>query len=170
METVLSVYYAIFYSHLSYGCSVWSLTTKFNLDKINILQKKCIRIINFAPFNSHTLKLFANNKLIKLENIITSTSLKLVFDFKINILPLELMSLFQQAREIRNHGTRGALNDALFVPRIVSTNYGIRSLKYSAPLIWNEFSRSYPVVCHFKHSRGLLSFLKNHFISMYNNI
>ena len=169
-ETILSVYYAIFYSHLSYGCSVWSLTTNYNLDKINILQNKCIRIINFAPFNSHTIKLFANNKLLKLEDIITSTLLKLVFEFKNITLPLELMSLFQHAKDIHNYGTRRALNDALFVPRIVSTNHGIRSLKYSAPLIWNEFSRSYPDICHFKHSRGLLSFLKNHFISMYNNI
>ena len=26
-ETLLSVYYAIFYSHMTYGCLVWSLTT-----------------------------------------------------------------------------------------------------------------------------------------------
>ena len=26
-ETVLQVYYAIFYSHLTYGCNVWGLTS-----------------------------------------------------------------------------------------------------------------------------------------------
>ena len=164
-ETLLLVYYAIFYSHLSYGCSVWSLTTKYNLDKINIIQKKCIRIINFEPFNSHTIKLFANNKIIKFEDIITSTLLKLVFEFKTNSLPLELMSLFQHAKEIHNYGTRRALNDDLFVPRIASTKHGLRSLKYSAPLTWNEFSRSNHELGHLKHLRGLLSYLKNHFLS-----
>ena len=168
-ETLLSVYYAIFYSHLSYGCSLWSLTTNYNLDKINIIQKKCIRIINFEPFNSHTIKLFAKNKLLKFEDIITSTLLKLILEFKTNTLPTELMSLFQHANEIHNYGTRRALNDALFVPMIASTNHGLRSLKYSAPFIWNKFVRSYPEIGRFKHSRGLLSFLKNHFISMYNN-
>ena len=38
-SAVLSVYHAIFYSHMIYGSSVWSLTTKSNLDLINILQK-----------------------------------------------------------------------------------------------------------------------------------
>ena len=31
-SAVLSVYHAIFYSHMMYGSSVWSLTTKSNLD------------------------------------------------------------------------------------------------------------------------------------------
>ena len=38
-ETLLSVYYAIFYSHMTYGCLVWSLTTAKNIDIITILQK-----------------------------------------------------------------------------------------------------------------------------------
>ena len=40
IETCLLVYYAIFYSHLIYGCNVWGLTTEENLKKIEILQKK----------------------------------------------------------------------------------------------------------------------------------
>ena len=35
-----SVYYALFYSHMTYGSLVWSLTTQKNLDSIFILQKK----------------------------------------------------------------------------------------------------------------------------------
>ena len=38
-STLISVYYAIFYSHLNYSILVWSLT-KSNLDKIDKLQKK----------------------------------------------------------------------------------------------------------------------------------
>ena len=57
-ETLLSVYYAIFYSHMAYGCLVWSLTTTKNIDSITILQKKCLHILNFAPINSHTNYLF----------------------------------------------------------------------------------------------------------------
>ena len=53
-ETLLFVYYAIFYSHMTYGCLVWSLTTTKNIDSITILQKKSLRILNFAPINSHT--------------------------------------------------------------------------------------------------------------------
>ena len=39
-KTMLSVYYALFYSHMTYGGLVWSLTTQRNLDSIFMLQKK----------------------------------------------------------------------------------------------------------------------------------
>ena len=44
INTFLHVYYAIFYSHLIYGCSLWGLTTDENLNNIELLQKKCLRI------------------------------------------------------------------------------------------------------------------------------
>ena len=42
IETCLQVYYAIFYSHLTYGCNIWGLTTEENLNKIEILQKNVL--------------------------------------------------------------------------------------------------------------------------------
>ena len=48
-QTILSVYYSIFYSHLTYACQVWALTSQRNIDIINLLQKKSMRIINFTP-------------------------------------------------------------------------------------------------------------------------
>ena len=64
-QTLISVYYEIFYSHMSYGSLMWSLTTQNNLDSIFRLQKKCIRIINFASFNQHTNSLFSADAIIK---------------------------------------------------------------------------------------------------------
>ena len=49
-STMISVYYAIFYSDLNHESLVWSLTTQFNLEIINKSQKKCIRIMNFSGF------------------------------------------------------------------------------------------------------------------------
>ena len=93
-SAVLSVYYALFYSHMVYACSVWSLTSKGNLDRITILQKKCVRLMNFSQYNSHTPPLFIKDKLITFPDIITSNKLKLAFDFKSNTLPEDLCILF----------------------------------------------------------------------------
>ena len=41
-ETLLSVYYAIFYSHTTYGCLVWSFTSSETMDSITVLQKKML--------------------------------------------------------------------------------------------------------------------------------
>ena len=47
-----SIYFAIFDSYLSYCCLVWA--QNFNtIQRIVILQKKTIRIINFQPRNFH---------------------------------------------------------------------------------------------------------------------
>ena len=45
-ETLLSVYYAIFY--MTYGCLVRSLTTIKNIDSITKLQKKVLRNFKFC--------------------------------------------------------------------------------------------------------------------------
>ena len=143
-SSILSVYYAIFYSHIVYGCPVWSLTSKGNIDTINILQKKCVRLMNFAPYNSHTITLFADNEILKLEDIITANKLKLGFDFKTNSLPEDLLNMFQFSCDVHKHKTRSVANDGLFVPSVKSTTYGINTLKYSVPVTWNSFSMLNP--------------------------
>ena len=77
LEICLQVYYAIFYSHLTYGCNIWGLTREENLNKIEVLQKKCLRIMTFSDFNSHT---------IKVRDIIKLNELKLVYEFYKNAL------------------------------------------------------------------------------------
>ena len=57
VSTLISVYYSIFYSHLIYGCPVWSLTSNKNIDTIRILRKKCLHV-TFSEFNGHTLYSF----------------------------------------------------------------------------------------------------------------
>ena len=52
-----SIYFAIFDSYLSYCCLVWTQTCS-TIQRIVILQKKAIRIINFQPRNSHTSHIF----------------------------------------------------------------------------------------------------------------
>ena len=47
LDVCLQIYYALFYSDLSYGCGIWGLTTKSNIDIINNVQNRCIRIITF---------------------------------------------------------------------------------------------------------------------------
>ena len=46
-EIVRSAYFAIFHSHLNYVCIAWGLT-RFPQQKVSVLQKKALRIMNFA--------------------------------------------------------------------------------------------------------------------------
>ena len=139
LNVCLQVYYAIFYSFLIYGCNVWGLTTKENIEKIEVLQKKCVRILTFSPFNSHTHNIFKDLGILKVRDVIEMHQLKLVFDFFNCSLPSDLMTLFTPASDV--HPTQvlnSSLNSHLYIPRINTTTYGNKSLKYHCANLWNK--------------------------------
>ena len=140
IETCIQVYYAIFYSHLIYGCSIWGLTTEENLNKIEILQKKCLRIMSFSDFNSHTNPLFIELKLLKVRDIIKLHQLKLVYDFVNKTIPTDLQNLFALSKNI--HTTNLQLNSArkslLHIPSIKTFTYGNKSIKFHCAELWNN--------------------------------
>ena len=65
-KTCISVYFSLFYSFILYGSLAWKFTSKTNLDRIFILQKKCLRIITFYFCKDHSNPLFKDLKLHKL--------------------------------------------------------------------------------------------------------
>ena len=128
-----------FYSFLIYGCNVWGLTKEENIEKIEVLQKKCVRILTFSPFNSHTHDIFKDLGILKVRDVIEMHQLKLVFDFFNCSLPSDLMTLFTRASDV--HPTQvlnSSLNSHLYVPRINTTTYGNKSLKYHCANLWNK--------------------------------
>ena len=126
-------------SHMICGCLVWSLTTTKNMDSIIVLQKNCLRILNFAPINSHINFLFLSDKLIKFTDVVKMEQLKLVFQFKHNMLPTDLLNLFELNSVVSSHCTRNVSKEGMFIPRIYTISFGIKSFRYSAPLLWNNF-------------------------------
>ena len=59
--------------------------------------------------------------------------------------------------------------DGFFVPMINSTSYGINTLRYSIPVIWNDFSNLNDQLSNIKTPLQLKTFLKKHFISQYKS-
>ena len=179
IETRLQVYYAIFYSHLTYGCNIWGLTTEENLNKIELLQKKCIRIMTFSDFNSHTTPLFIDLKLLKIRDIIKFQQLKLVYEFCKDALPDDLQNLFKFSSDV--HSTNLTLNSAykklLHIPNIKTVTYGNKSIKYHCAVLWNIiFKNGITIDKHRNHNvtfdmirnvNHLKRTLKKHFLFNY---
>ena len=72
-EILRSTYFAILHSHLNNVCIAWRLT-RYPQQQVSILQKKALRIMNFAPFNTHTTPLFKNCSILKFADIISIES------------------------------------------------------------------------------------------------
>ena len=137
LETCLQVYYAMFYSHLIYGCNIWGLTSEETLNKIEVLQKKCLRIITFSDFNSHTNPLFKNLKLLKVKDLIKLHQLKLVSEFYEQIIPTDLFT-FSSDMHTTNLVLKSARKNLLYIPAIKTTTYGYRSMKFYRAKLWND--------------------------------
>ena len=181
-DICLQVYYSIFYSHLIYGCNVWGLATDDNIEKIVILQKKCIRILTFSAFNSHTSDLFKELKILKVKDIIKMNQLKIVFDFTNNVLPSDLMPLFTYARDVHpNHELNSSDNNLLYIPEVQTSTYGIKSIKYHCAKLWNDFFKkgsiqvknnneknSHISLSKIKSKQNFNNALKRHFIYHYS--
>ena len=64
-QILSSVYYTIFHSNLFFIYLVWG-QAKYSLSRTNLLQKRTIRILDFALYRDHTCPLFRRDKVVKL--------------------------------------------------------------------------------------------------------
>ena len=70
MKTLGNIYYAIFDSHVTYSCIAWAQNIN-TVNRLIILQKKALRIMNFKYQLFHSSPLFSENNISKFIDKIT---------------------------------------------------------------------------------------------------
>ena len=139
VATIKSIYYAIFHSHLSYVCTAWvqNLNSKH---RINLLQKKAIRIISFASFDAHTIPIFAKLNIIKCPDLIYFCNC-----LSINIFWVSLLQFFSNIFVLRSNtheqNTRSTSHGLLTKPSCSTSKYSINAFAASAIKSWNFFQK-----------------------------
>ena len=58
------------------------------------------------------------------------------------MLPTDLLNLLELNSAVSSYCKRNVSKEGMFIPRIYTTSFGIQSLRYSAPLLWNNFLKS----------------------------
>ena len=53
-RSLMSLYFSLVHSYLSYGTFVWGNANETHLNKIRVLQKKVVRIIANVEYNNHS--------------------------------------------------------------------------------------------------------------------
>ena len=99
-----SVYFAIFDSYLSYCCLVWAQNCS-TIQRIVILQKKAIRIINFQPRNCHTSHLFKQSSILKFQDKICLENILFISKSLSNLSPSVFNTWFSFSSDQHNHET-----------------------------------------------------------------
>ena len=128
LTTCLSIYYSIFYSHLLHGCLAWSYTKEISIDRVNQLQKRCIRILTFSDFNTHAIDLSAKLKLLKVQDVFTLNKLIFMFNYIKGCIPVEHKRIFTFNYDINSYITPSS---EVFVVLIGNaTRFGINILSF----------------------------------------
>ena len=146
-KTLVNIYYALFNSHLHYGCQLWGLSDNTISKPIFILQKKALRLITFNNLQCPSSPLFSDLEILKVFDLVKCLNISFVHKFLNNRLPSDLLEFFQfnqlEAKGEGNQGTRGAKLRLLFVPTYNTITFGIKSFSKIAITQWNCLQRAY---------------------------
>jgi len=169
-KTLLSIYHAIFQSHLIYACKVWGQSFS-KLKRLIILQKKAVRLINFAPKNSHTNPLFHQSKMLKINDFIKVENCLFISKSMNKLLPEIFLNWFHLVIDTHNHVTRNAIQGHLNLPSYRTNIYDRHSFIISSINSWNYFQRSFPDKPLWEYKIGnLKNLLSKMLIDSYKNI
>ena len=73
--------------------------------KIFILQIRCMRLVTFLEFQKHTTPTFKNLKILKLQDIIKFNTLKLIYLYYKDQLPLKIKDIFTTNESVNPYNT-----------------------------------------------------------------
>ena len=137
-DTIRSLYFTLFSSHINYCCQVWGQNGSYILNKILSLQRCALRIINFKPFRSDVTHLFHSLNIPSFPNLVRIANLLFVFDSLTHNLPPSIDKYFTLSQEIHSYHTRNAKNGKLVLPAFKCVKYGKYSIKYQCANEWNR--------------------------------
>ena len=137
-----TIYYSLFNSHLIYACQTWGQSKTELFNKIQKLQDKALRIINFIPNTASVSEIYKTSKILKLSDYISLQNTLLAKNRFEKQLSQPLLNLFKKPTEQHNHSTRSASKNFAFVEEANSKSYGIDSIRYQGIFIWNKLQNN----------------------------
>ena len=147
IDSLVTLYNTLIKPYFSYCITLWGNTYKTHLKKLEILQKKIVRILSFSDYNAHTSPLFRRLNLMTLNEMYKYFSGIHIYKCINHLLPQLFWDEFMLSKTLRNAHN---LQSIFHTKKICGT-----SLHYSGPKIWNEFP------AHIKCAKSVNSFKYN---------
>ena len=144
VTTLRNIYFGIFSSLLTYGSQIWGQFCNKHICRLQRIQNKALRIINFANFRDPSTPLYHKSEILKISDHIKLQNFLFVHNALRGDLPLPLKNSFQIAAETHSLNTRGALQHKLLLPKARTQNYGLNSIKYKSAAFWNYIAGILP--------------------------
>ena len=140
LKILRSIYFAIFNSYLFCCCLVWAQNC-CTIQRIVILQKKAVRIINFQPRNSHASPLFKKSSILKFQDKICLENILFVSKSLNNLSPSVFSTWFSFSSDQHNYETSSS-TQGNFTKLFYKTNrYGKYSITVTGVESWNKIQK-----------------------------
>ena len=89
------IYRSLFESHLHFGSVLYGATQPKNLEQIEVVQRKALRLVSRSKYNAHTDPLFKQHDMLKLSDLIKLNQTIFVRQHKNGRLPTSFHNFFQ---------------------------------------------------------------------------
>ena len=109
-----TIYYSLFNCHLIYACQVWGHEKSAPFRKIENLQDKALRIINFLPNNCPLSGTYEKLNILKLCDFIRLQNVLFVKKCLEGEIPSPFKNFFEKSQVI--HETRTSIKNCVTVP------------------------------------------------------
>ena len=136
-DTLRIIYYGIFSSILLYGAQIWGQSNNHAIKKLQIIQNKALRTINFKPAQSSVNPLYKKCKILKLADNIKLQNFLFAYDNLKNNLPSSLKDSLSTVDSIHIHETRSVTYKHYIVPTVKTQMYGVNSINFKSVNFWN---------------------------------
>jgi hypothetical protein len=156
-DVMLKLYHSMVYPHLNYCAHVWGDTYQTDLYRLNLIQKRIIRLISGVPFRAHTEELFKGLNLLDVRSNAKYNILLFMHDFINNRLPYIFTNYFTENSQIHSYNTR---SNNMLHPAPYRTNVRKFSIKITGCKLWNELPNGLKTInSKFIFKRELKSYL-----------
>ena len=142
LKTLLSIYNSLISPYISYSLIAWSQAFKSHFEKILIIQKRAVRLINFLPFRTHAIPYFAQSNILPITMLYFKLSSILILDITTDSAPQNICNLFISTQDIHQYNTRSASSGNYFINHS-RLNHQKSSFSIVGAKIWNSIPESY---------------------------
>ena len=137
LNTLVSIYRSLIAPYIRYGLVAWGQTSKKQLNKLLILQKRVLHFIHFANPRDHAIPLFINTKILPVNFLYYQLLAEAMFDVSNNVVPTNIQELFLPLSRVHSYNTRSSKSQNFYV---MKSNREIQKNSFSRidAKLWNH--------------------------------
>ena len=135
-DNIKTIYYALIYSRIKYGISVYGQACNTKLKRIQKIQNQLLKVLSGKKFRFPTDKLHDEFELLTVKDISEQEILTFVHNFFSNNLPPVFNGYFETLASNHNRNTRNGAY-LIKIPRH-STDMAASSIKIKGAKLWNK--------------------------------